>query len=81
MHHYRLRAAAGKLSGRKESGAISQQPAERQPAVCPGGQEGQQHPGLCQRDMESDHPTVLGADEATPLVLCSDLNPPLQETR
>jgi len=30
----------------KDLGGFDRQPAEREPAVCPGGQEGQRHPGL-----------------------------------
>ena len=33
----------------KDLGGVGQQPAEQEPAVCPGGQEGQQHPGLYQQ--------------------------------
>ena len=40
---------AGKLPGRKGPGVVGQQPAEPEPAVCPGGQEGQRHPGLYQQ--------------------------------
>jgi len=32
----------------KEPGGVVQQPGEHEPAVCPGGQEGQRHPGLYQ---------------------------------
>jgi len=32
----------------KDLGVAGQQLAEHEPAVCPGGQEGQRHPGLCQ---------------------------------
>ena len=32
----------------KGSWGVGRQPAEHEPAVCPGGQEGQQHPGLYQ---------------------------------
>ena len=39
---------AGKLPGRKGPWAVGSQPAEHEPAVCPGGQEGQRHPGLHQ---------------------------------
>ena len=39
---------AGKLSGGKGPGGAGRQPAEQEPAVCPGGQEGQPHPGLYQ---------------------------------
>ena len=38
----------GKLPGGKVSWDVGQQPAEHEPAVCPGGQEGQRHPGLYQ---------------------------------
>ncbi|RMB98957.1 hypothetical protein DUI87_24502 [Hirundo rustica rustica] len=45
--------------------------AEQEPAVCPGGQEGQWHPGLCQewcgQQEQGDHSCpVLGTGEATP---------------
>ena len=39
----------GKLHRRKGSGGISWQVAEQEPAMCPGGQEGQCHPGLYQK--------------------------------
>ena len=39
---------AGKLPGGKGAGGVGQQLAEYEPAVCPGGQEGQRHPGLYQ---------------------------------
>ena len=39
---------AGNLPGRRGPGGASQQPAEHELAVCPGGQEGQQHPGFYQ---------------------------------
>jgi len=38
----------GKLPSRKGSWGIGQQLAEQEPAVCPGGQEVQRHPGLYQ---------------------------------
>ncbi|GAB0179859.1 mitochondrial enolase superfamily member 1 [Grus japonensis] len=42
---------AGRLPSGKRTGGVGRQPAayepaEYEPAVCPGGQEGQQHPGL-----------------------------------
>jgi len=40
--------AAGELPGGKRSWGAAQQPADHEPAVCPGGQEGQRHPGLDQ---------------------------------
>ncbi|GAB0210307.1 mitochondrial enolase superfamily member 1 [Grus japonensis] len=40
---------AGKLPSRKGPGGIGQQLAEYEPTVCPGGQEGQEHPGLYQK--------------------------------
>jgi len=48
--------------------------------VCPGGQEGQRHPGLdqewCgQQDQGRDPAPVLDTGEATPRVLCSALGP------
>jgi len=39
---------AGKLPGRKGPWGVGRQLAEQEPAVCPGGQEGQWHPGLYQ---------------------------------
>ena len=44
------RRVAGKLSGGKGSGDIGQHPAEQEPAVCPGGQEGQWHSALDQEE-------------------------------
>ncbi|TRZ24656.1 hypothetical protein HGM15179_002358 [Zosterops borbonicus] len=49
--------------------------AEHEPAVCPGGQEGQWHPGLyqewCGQQEQRGHSSpVLGTGEATPSVLC-----------
>ena len=38
----------GELSGGKGPWNVGRQPAEHEPAVCPGGQEGQRHPGLYQ---------------------------------
>jgi len=39
---------AGKLPSGKELGGVGRQPAEHEPAVHPGGQEGQRRPGLYQ---------------------------------
>ena len=39
---------AGKLPGGKGPWGVRRQPAEYEPAVCPGAQEGQWHPGLYQ---------------------------------
>jgi len=39
---------AGELPGGKGPGGVGRQPAEHEAAVCPGGQEGQRHPGLDQ---------------------------------
>jgi len=41
--------AAGELPGGEGPGGAGWQPAEQEPAVCPGGQEGQQQPGLDQQ--------------------------------
>ncbi|RMC15085.1 hypothetical protein DUI87_07265 [Hirundo rustica rustica] len=54
--------------------------AEREPAVCPGGQEGQWHPGLdqewCGQQEQGGHSSpVAGTGEATPGVLCPVLAP------
>ena len=40
--------AAKKLPGGKGPESIGRQLAEHEPAVCPGGQESQQHPGFYQ---------------------------------
>jgi len=40
---------SGKLHKRKGSGGVSPEPAEHEPALCPGGQKGQQHLGLCKK--------------------------------
>jgi len=50
------------------------------PAVYPGGQEGQRHPVLyqkqcCQQEQRSDCLSVLNPGDATPQVLCSVLAP------
>ena len=37
---------AGKLPDRKGPRDAGRQAAEHEPAVCPGGQEGQRHPGM-----------------------------------
>jgi len=52
-------------------GGVGPQLAEYELALCPGGQEGQQHPGLCQeqcgqQEQGSDRAPVLGTAEATP---------------
>jgi len=43
-----LGRVARKLTSGKGPGGVGRQLAEHQPAVCPGGQEGQQHPGFYQ---------------------------------
>jgi len=43
-----LGKSISKLLGGKGPWGVGRQPAEHEPAVCPGGQEGQQHPGLSQ---------------------------------
>jgi len=75
---------AGKLPGRKRSWGAGRQPAEHEPAVCQGGQEGQRHPGLnqewCgQQEQGGDRATAFDTGEAAPQVLCSVLGPSLQE--
>ena len=73
--------AAGRLSGGNEPGVVGQHLAEREPAVCPGGQEGQRHPVCVSNNAASrqrgDHPTVLSPREAA--VLGSALGPSLQD--
>ncbi|PKU45545.1 rna-directed dna polymerase from mobile element jockey-like [Limosa lapponica baueri] len=44
-----LGRVAGELPGRKGPGGVGRQQAEHEPAVCPGGQGGQHHPGLYQK--------------------------------
>lgn len=49
------------------------------PAACPGGQEGQRGPGLCQEQcghQGGERPAVLGSGEAAPRVLGSFLGSP-----
>ena len=62
---------AGELPSGKGPGGVGRQPAEHEPAVCPGGQEGQRHPGLdqewCgQQEQGGDRAPVLGPGEAAP---------------
>ena len=85
--HAMLRAwgrVAGKLPGRKRPWAVGWQPAGHEPAVCPGGQEGQQHPGFYQeqcgqQEQGGNRVPVLGTGEAAPWVLCWVLGPSIQE--
>ncbi|PKU47048.1 rna-directed dna polymerase from mobile element jockey-like [Limosa lapponica baueri] len=49
MQCYRLREEVGKMPSEKGPGGFGRQPPEYEPAVCPGGQEVQQHPGLHQK--------------------------------
>ena len=75
---------AGKLPGGKGPWGVGRQPAEHEPAVCPGGQEGQWHPGLYQescgqQEQGRDRAPVLGTGEAAPRVLCLLLGPSVQE--
>ena len=54
---------------RKEPGGVSGHLAKHEPAVCPGSQVGQWHPGLyqklcCQQEKGGDHPPVLSTGEA-----------------
>ncbi|KAJ7415456.1 hypothetical protein WISP_78355 [Willisornis vidua] len=73
MRSYRLGAELLE-SGSEEKdlgGGAGRQLVEHEPAVCPGGQEGQWHPGLnqnqCgQQGQGSDPRAVLGTDGATP---------------
>ena len=41
MHRYRLGKSGWKAAWQKRTRCVGQQPAEYEPAVCPGGQEGQ----------------------------------------
>ncbi|GAB0199231.1 hypothetical protein GRJ2_002388500 [Grus japonensis] len=45
-HAALLGKSGWKAARQKRTQGVGQQPAEYEPAVCPGGQEGQQHPGL-----------------------------------
>ena len=61
---------AGKMHSRKGSWGVGWQAAEHEPAVCPGGQEGQWHPGLYQeqcgqQEYGGDCAPVLGSGEYT----------------
>ncbi|PKU28519.1 rna-directed dna polymerase from mobile element jockey-like [Limosa lapponica baueri] len=80
MRRYRLGEERLELPCRKGPGSVGQQLTEHEPAVCRGGQEGQQHPGLYQeqrgqQEQGRDHPPVLGTGEATCQVLCPVLGP------
>jgi len=72
---------AGRLSGGNEPGGAGQHSAEHEPAVCPGGQEGQRHPGCVSNSAASrqggDRPAALSPGEAA--VLGSALGPSLQD--
>ena len=75
---------AGELPSGKGPWGAGRQPADHEPAACPGGQEGQQHPGLDQewrgqQEQGGDRAPVLSPGEAAPRVLCSLLGPSLQE--
>jgi len=75
---------AGKLTDGKGPLCTDGQSAEYEPAVCPGGQEGQWHPDLYQewcgeQDWRSNPASVLGIDEAPPQVLCSVLGTSVQK--
>ncbi|XP_040421417.1 uncharacterized protein LOC121073902 [Cygnus olor] len=48
-----------KLPGKKGPGGIAQQQAEHEPAVCSGGQEGQQHPGLYRKSCDQQDWEVI----------------------
>ncbi|PKU38094.1 rna-directed dna polymerase from mobile element jockey-like [Limosa lapponica baueri] len=81
---YRLGAEWLELPGRKGAGGVGRLWADHEPAVCPAGQEGQQHPGLNQKqcgqqDQGSDCPPVLATGETPPRVLCPVLGSSLQE--
>ena len=59
-------AVAGKMPCGKGPGGVGQQPAEHEPAVCPGGQEGQWRPSLYQEQCgQQEH----GGDWALDLAL------------
>jgi len=75
---------AGKLPDGKGTWCTDGKSCEYEPAVCPGGQEGQWHPGLYQEQCgEQDwgsHPApVLSIGEASPRVLCSVLGTSVQK--
>ena len=61
---------------RKGSGGAVQCSADHEPAVCRGGQGGQQHPGLyqqqySQQEQGGDSLPILSCGGAAPQVLCS----------
>jgi len=65
---------AGKLPDGKGPWCTDGELDEYEPAVCPGGQEGQWHPGLYQewcseQDSGSNPAPVLGTGEASPQVM------------
>lgn len=66
----------------KGPGSAAWLAAEHEPAVAPGGQEGQGQPDqtLCgQQDQGSYCPSVLGTGGGAPQILCSVLGPSLDE--
>ena len=65
----------GKVPGRREPWSTGQQPAECEPAMCPGGQGGQWHADLYQeycgqQEQGGDRAPVLGTGKAPPQTLC-----------
>ena len=75
MQHYNLGEEwLESCLGEKKHGSVGQHLGGHEPGLCPGGQEGQQHPGLYQtqcgqQDQGSDCPPVLGTGEAAPQIL------------
>ena len=62
---------AGRLCRGNGPGGVGGRLTECEPAVCPGGQEGQWHLGLnkkqcSQQEQGRDHPSVLNSDGALP---------------
>ena len=76
--------APGRLCGKSRLRGVGRRSAEHEQAVYSGGQEGQWHPDLHQKqcyqqEHGSDHPSVLSIGEAAPQVLCLVLGSSLQE--
>ncbi|RMC15469.1 hypothetical protein DUI87_07661 [Hirundo rustica rustica] len=71
LQHYRLGTVWLDSAQEERDLGILVTGAEHEPAVCPGGQEGQWHPGLyqewCGQQEQGGHSSpVLGTGEATP---------------
>ncbi|KAJ7414486.1 rna-directed dna polymerase from mobile element jockey-like [Willisornis vidua] len=75
--HYRLEKSGRKAAQWKRTRGCWLTAADHERAVCPGGQEGQWHPGLyqtqCGQEQGSDCTPVLSIGKTTTPLLCSVL--------